>query len=290
MDYDDYGYGNGDDDYGINDGDWGHFDVFDPREDDQNAFEALNSSKRLDLWNNIIACRGRLSNMIFDKYFDEQEIIIFIETILKNIQRFSKTNNMKTTENSQPMSPGRSIGFLYRFIFPKLKGPKKSINRMYKLALETATFVLKIESNERNYAINNPHSLRSAFNYLKEITPNPVEAGVSTILIIGPEVVYGQAQTKERLERVEGVIDSKVADLVKSLQNFDNKMMGGFGPGKDVKLPEEWVREYIEDDTDEETDEEEEENTSEKRGLKLKLEEEDDDEESADENDYWNAG
>ena len=161
---------------------------------------------------------------------------------------------------------------------------------MYKLALETATFVLKIESNERNYAINNPHSLRSAFNYLKEITPNPVEAGVSTILIIGPEVVYGQAQTKERLERVEGVIDSKVADLVKSLQNFDSKMMGGFGPGKDVKLPEEWVRGYIEDDTDEETDEEEEENTSEKRGLKLKLEEEDDDEESADENDYWNAG
>jgi hypothetical protein len=254
MGYDDYhdGY---DDDYGENNNDYN--DVFNLGDIDEEAFKELDSSKGLELWNNIIACRGRLNNMINEKHFNEQEIIVFIEILLTNIQRQVKTNNtMKSDKDSQPMSPGRSIGFLYRDIFPKLIGPKKSIKRMYKLAFNTSTLVMKAETNARNYAINNPNSLRSSFDYLKEITLNSVTADVSIIPEKGPEVVYGQTQTKERLEGVERVIDSKVSDLVESLQNVDIKMKGGYGPGRDVKLPEDWVDEYLEDDTNEEIEEE----------------------------------
>jgi hypothetical protein len=284
--YDNNYYG-GDYDYGYNDdNDY----AYDPLDDDKDAFEELNDSKGLDLWNNIITCRGKLSRIIFDKQFTEQEIIIFIETILNNIQRFCKTNNsMRTDENSQPMSPGRSIGFLYRDITPNLKGPKTSLKRMHKLLLETATLVMKAEANVRNYAINNPHSLRN-LSYLKEITPSPVTAGASTFPITGPEVVYGQAQTKERLDRVEGVIQSKIAKLVESLKGLEIKMKGGYGPGKDVKLPEEWVDEYLDSDEGSVDEEEKEE------GLRFEettYEEEDDEDKdgmSEEEDDYWNAG
>jgi hypothetical protein len=233
-------------------------------DNDEEAFKELETSKGLAHWNNIIWCRGKLSRIISDKQFNEKEIIFFIEMLLKSIQRFCKTNHsMRTDKNSQPMSPGRSIGFLYRYIFPTLFGPKKSIDRMYKLALETATLVIKAESKVRDYAIKNPHSLRSAFNYLKEITPISVTADVSIISYSDPKVVYGQAQTKERIERDDRVIESKIADLVKSLKNLEIEMEGGYGPEKDAMLPKEWVEEYHEDDTDEESVEEEEKNMKE---------------------------
>ncbi len=65
-------------------------------------------------------------------------------------------------------------------------------------------------------------------------------------------------------------------------------MKGGYGPGKDVKLPEEWVDEYLDSDEGSVDDE--------KRGEGLRFEEEDDeieedeDETSDEEDDYWYAG
>jgi hypothetical protein len=119
------------------------------------------------------------------------------------------------------------------------------------------------EANVISYAINNPKSLSDLLVHLPDLnrrTSHPAKAGPQsqTAVCLGLDTsemlepsrdkltteLKGR-ESKRELKRNKRV-DTTVGDYVKMLKaRTTEEMVSGFGPGKDFKLPESWVKDWI---------------------------------------------
>ena len=234
--------------------------------DENIKFFQLASLDGRELWNNIVSMRGillrRCQEALKDDVIDNVQNIANATLLLKAIQRFCTRNkSMRLSPDDSPLQPGISVGVFYRDILPIIKGTKKSLKKLSHLAKETRDIVLDALSNCISYIINNPNSLRSIYEF-KQSTSQSVTAdpriltavclGLDTtgVLIpsrdiLSPEHLNWTKGQKRVLKRVERV-DMTMEEFVEKLKARPaEEMISGFGPGKDVKLPRSWVRDWI---------------------------------------------
>jgi len=127
-------------------------------------------------------------------------------------------------------------------------------------------FYLTAETSMISYIIKNPHSLRSLDSY-RECTPllakaEPQSAGkakrvsdnTDNPVNISDETGNARDFTSKRVkESFEGV-DEKIKDMVEKCKQRKNKMVRGFGPGKDISLPEWWVKDLVTEEANADAD------------------------------------
>jgi hypothetical protein len=244
--------------YGLVEG-FEDYDLTEEEQQEYNDYEELEDLKGGALLEMIRTCLSRLRWSVFDRR-DEEGIadnIDHAESILKATQRYCLYNkSLRPYPDASPESPGANIGTLYQHIFPKMKGPRKALKRLHKLAKETIDVILAAEASAFSYIINNPDSLRSLYNFKAStshsVTTEPLLLKPPSGPLAGSvnSVETGEASDDARRERmrVEGV-DKKIKEMVEKLKRQKKqKLVRGFGPGKDIALPASWVEDRIRDE------------------------------------------
>ena len=225
---------------------------------ENDKFAELISQDGRELWNNIISLRSMLRKRAQNSTDSSDDInnIANATLLLRGIQRFCTRNkSMRLSPNDISLHPGISVGVFYRDILPILKGTKKSLKKLSHLAKET--IVLDAIANCKKFAITNPNSLYSVYEF-KQSASHLATAGprstkkdtIREVLIssrehLSTEMLNCTLETKRVLKRVERV-DMTVEEFVEMLKaRPEEEMISGFGPGSDVKIPRSWVRDWV---------------------------------------------
>jgi hypothetical protein len=203
----------------------------DAEEKECDDFEELSDLRGQALLNQIALCLSHLKDGVRDRKDGEglAHNIDIAEDILKAVQRYCSKKSLRPSPGENPVAPTRTIGDLYQYILPKMKGPKKALKRLHKLAKETVDVVLTAEASVLSHVIKHPDSLRSLRSFeggaphLAKIKPlfagNAKErSGKTDRKITNDDIGENDdnaigVDVKREKERVE-VVNEKIKDMV----------------------------------------------------------------------------
>ena len=160
--------------------------------------------------------------------------------LLKVIKSFIKEHHRKKV--FKKIAVAWTIGSLYDYLLPEVKGSKSEIHAMYSLARDIVDLYKPIYEAECNIAVT-PKSLAALNSHFQ--TPYTNEAAC---FLPKPEAGYGQPVHMRDLKGESKVtVDHLVYELDKKLKIVDMKKIGP--KGLEVLLPKSWIpSEYDEDE------------------------------------------